>query len=185
MREDKQETSRERAKRIRAARDWLGEAESSLESGRDAAGDLKVMLAEAELTRAREKTRLTPWQRFGRRILPLTLFALFVVLGFFLHPAAEQAGEGTPVSIQQTAAENVSEVSAAPEEQAAEAMAAPEPYSVPAVAPVSPPQESNPAREPAPAAAAPVPASPPAAPVPPSQSKQKLMQAAGKVLREP
>ena len=40
---------RERAKSIRAARDWLTGAENAIAGEDDLAGDLKVMLARAEL----------------------------------------------------------------------------------------------------------------------------------------
>ena len=46
------EDRKQQAQRIRAARDWLDEAGDSLEQGAGLKGDLKVMLAEAELARA-------------------------------------------------------------------------------------------------------------------------------------
>jgi len=39
---------------VKAAKDWLGRAESSLEKEEDVKGGLNLMLAEAELQRARE-----------------------------------------------------------------------------------------------------------------------------------
>ena len=39
---------------VKAAKDWLGRAESSLEKEEDVRGGLNLMLAEAELQRARE-----------------------------------------------------------------------------------------------------------------------------------
>lgn len=70
---------------IRAAREWLGQADSSLEQEKDIQGDLKLMLARAELQRANE-TRASVQGRL-RRIAPLAT-AIFVAaagLGWMAH----------------------------------------------------------------------------------------------------
>lgn len=64
---------------IRAARDWLGRAESSLERENDVQGDLSLMLAEAELQRARETQRK---KRLVQFLAPM--LALILVLGGFV-----------------------------------------------------------------------------------------------------
>ena len=49
MRDEKKQQS------IRAARDWLDEADASLSKGSGIRGDLKVMLAQAELKTSRRR----------------------------------------------------------------------------------------------------------------------------------
>ena len=60
---------RERAKSIRAARDWLTGAEHALAGEDDLAGDLKLMLARAELARiaADRRARWPPARQAGHR----------------------------------------------------------------------------------------------------------------------
>ena len=48
---------------VRAAREWLGRAEDSLDRAEDVRGDLNLMLAQAELTRFGRGG----WRRFARR----------------------------------------------------------------------------------------------------------------------
>ena len=55
---------------IRAARDWLGKAEHSLEEDNEVRGELKVMLAKAELAQARPEAESGILHRWGRRLLP-------------------------------------------------------------------------------------------------------------------
>lgn len=63
---------------VRAAKEWLGEAESSLDKEEDLRGDLNLMLAQAELQRAHETKNLTVCQRWIRRLIP-AVCALFVL----------------------------------------------------------------------------------------------------------
>lgn len=70
-------------KHIRAAKDWLGRAECSMDKQNDIRGDLNFMLAQAELRRAQETRRVTPGSRWVRQSLPL-LAAGGIVLGCML-----------------------------------------------------------------------------------------------------
>ena len=60
---------RERAKSIRAARDWLMGAENALAGEDDLAGDLKLMLARAELARVAADRRAR-FQRWSTWLVP-------------------------------------------------------------------------------------------------------------------
>ena len=61
---------------VRAAREWLGRAEDSLDRAEDVRGDLNLMLARAELARAQETERPRPSVLWMRRIAPLCTAAL-------------------------------------------------------------------------------------------------------------
>ena len=56
---------------VRAAREWLGRAEDSLDRADDVRGDLNLMLARAELARAQETERPRPSVIWARRLAPL------------------------------------------------------------------------------------------------------------------
>ena len=56
---------------VRAAREWLGRAEDSLDRAEDVRGDLNLMLARAELARAQETERPRPSVIWARRLAPL------------------------------------------------------------------------------------------------------------------
>lgn len=71
---------------VKAAKDWLGRAESSLEKEEDVKGGLNLMLAEAELQRARETRR--KWR--PARFLAPALAVLLALGGFALQRSAEQ-----------------------------------------------------------------------------------------------
>ena len=68
-------------KHISAARDWLGRAESSMDKENSLRGDLDVMLAQAELQRARETKFGHGWRKWLMRLAPL-LIALVVGIGY-------------------------------------------------------------------------------------------------------
>ena len=70
---------------VKAAKDWLGRAESSLEKEEDVRGGLNLMLAEAELQRARETRK---GKRFGRFLAP-ALAVLLALGGIALQRSAE------------------------------------------------------------------------------------------------
>ncbi len=70
-------------KHIRAAKEWLGRAENSLEKENDVRGDLNLMLAQAELQRAEETKRLNRRQRYLQRLMPVAA-AVAMVGGCFL-----------------------------------------------------------------------------------------------------
>lgn len=78
---------RERAKSIRAARDWLTGAENAIAGEDDLAGDLKVMLARAELARMAADRRAC-LRRWGLRLLPLAAVAALVYI--LWQPPAEE-----------------------------------------------------------------------------------------------
>ena len=67
--------------RIRAARDWLGQADASLDRKEDVQGDLKLMLAKAELEGAapgKKTRRLKCWLSRGAALALAVLIALFI-----------------------------------------------------------------------------------------------------------
>ena len=70
---------------VKAAKDWLGRAESSLEKEEDVKGGLNLMLAEAELQRARETRK---GKRFARFVAP-ALAVLLALGGITLQRSAE------------------------------------------------------------------------------------------------
>ena len=70
---------------VKAAKDWLGRAESSLEKEEDVRGGLNLMLAEAELQRARETRK---GKRFARFLAP-ALAVLLALGGIALQRSAE------------------------------------------------------------------------------------------------
>lgn len=183
---------------IRAARQWLGEAEHSLAENHRVRGELKVMLAKAELARVEG----TPGHRFVKkwsmRLLP-ALVALVIAGGSYafwqsrsaVYTAAtapvqaevddvdaveDAAGPQEAPAAQVTAAVSAAETEpgpSAPAEHLPQAEAA----AAPAVAQAAPAQERIPAAtEPQPAAQS--------APKIPDDGMQKLMQTAGKTLRQ-
>lgn len=75
---------------IAAAKGWLSQAEESLEQENDIRGDLNLMLAQAELRSAQEKQPQKAWLLWGRRLLPLAA-ALCIAAGYvaYLRPVPE------------------------------------------------------------------------------------------------
>lgn len=183
------EDRKQQAQRIRAARDWLDEAGESLEQGADIKGDLKVMLAQAELARAKETQRPPLW----RRVLPLATALAVLSLGLFLRPAVAPS-EDQALSSPSPAAAVVPQASVQGQEQAdspapaalqkmqgqaAKMQAAGEPAQAAVQETASPPQ--MPSAVAVPAVSAQQRETPAARP--PSPETQKLMQSAGKALR--
>lgn len=86
---------------VRAAREWLGRAEASLERAEDVRGDLSLMLARAELARARETARPGAAVVCARRLLPLFAAALLAGGGWLAWRAAlprpAQGADAPPV----------------------------------------------------------------------------------------
>ena len=83
---------------VKAAKDWLGRAESSLEKEEDVRGGLNLMLAEAELQRARETRK---GKRFARFLAP-ALAVLLALGGVALQRSAEptaSSAEKSPAAI--------------------------------------------------------------------------------------
>lgn len=183
---------------IRAARQWLGEAEHSLAENHRVRGELKVMLAKAELARVEG----TPGHRFVKkwsmRLLP-ALVALVIAGGghaFWQSRSAVYTAATAPVQAEVDDVDAVEDAAGPQEAPAAQVTAAvsaaetepgpsapaehlpqAEAAAAPAVAQAAPAQERIPAAtEPQPAAQS--------APKIPDDGMQKLMQTAGKTLRQ-
>lgn len=86
---------RERAKSIRAARDWLTGAEVALAGEDDLAGDLKLMLARAELARLAADRRVR-FRRWAVRLLPPLAAAAAITWIVWDAPPAEELAASTP-----------------------------------------------------------------------------------------
>ena len=69
---------------VRAAREWLGRAEESLGRAEDVRGDLNLMLAQAELARAKEMERPGASVVWTRRLAPFFVAALIAGGGYSL-----------------------------------------------------------------------------------------------------
>ena len=175
---------RERAKSIRAARDWLTGAEHALAGEDDLAGDLKLMLARAELARiaADRRTRIRRWALC--LLPPLAMGALLVWLLWDVPP------EENPAVLPQEArsVKRVEEVAPVPETppqaglmEALPPVAAQNDTAAPAVPPVQEPQVEMAAASAAERAEA---ASHTQYPRMPDPDLQHLMQVGGKILRE-
>lgn len=175
---------------IRAARDWLGQAEHSLDNENDVRGDLKLMLAKAELAQVKDSPRSAKIKRYAGRVLPALVAVCLVVVGM----AALPQGKTVPMPPQQDAsvpAETVVEKTSAAEQlsprQETEALPAKEasdsqPISdtVPKAAQAAKVPERTQAMQAREDTSAPVKASGRT----PDAETQKLMQSAGKVLRQ-
>ena len=87
---------RERAKSIRAAREWLTGAEVALAGEDDLAGDLKLMLARADLARlaADRRARLRRW---AARLLPPLAASAAITWIVWDAPPTEEFAASTPV----------------------------------------------------------------------------------------
>ncbi|MBR5909807.1 MAG: hypothetical protein IKZ66_07565 [Schwartzia sp.] len=73
---------------VRAAREWLGRAEDSLDRAEDVRGDLNLMLAQAELTRAQEMERPRPSVVWAYRLAPLCVAILLASGGLWAWRSA-------------------------------------------------------------------------------------------------
>ena len=180
------ESEREERKRsIRAARDWLAGAEDALAGADDVSGDLKLMLARAELA-CTTSTRRARLRRRARILLPGLALVALALWGLWYAQVQE------PAAVPAAAVEERAEIPAA--QSPVEEAPAPAPQ-VASAAPL-PPHVTEDAAAPAAAAhetpaAAPAvheSAAPPAAHAPasrlPSADMQHLMQVGGKILRE-
>ena len=188
---------RDRKKRkghIRAAKEWLGAAEHSLDSEDDVQSDLKLMLAKAELSQVQESERTSRLKTWGRRLAPL-LVAVLLSAGLFSfvhvqHASVERAEQSNPVpassaAVQQAPAQTPDTVK--PSDDSAQVEKA---QPVQAAAPDAPVYREQPAMQesaqpkaetretPAPAVQ-PVPK-----PAVPNPEQQQLMQKAGQILRQ-
>lgn len=169
---------------IRAAREWLGRADDSLAQDNDVQGDLKLMLARAELAHVGPSVRSSRLKTWGRRALALVTAVLLA--GFFWWKPVAAPPQTEVPTVSNPVAENVPPATVDVRRPQNDIpmqgeQAAPEPRAeVPAQIPVTPLPEKNSVP------AARVEAAPPVAPSPqvPNQEKQQLMQSAGKILRQ-
>ena len=172
------ESEREERKRsIRAARDWLAGAEDALAGADDVSGDLKLMLARAELA-CTTSTRRARLRRRARILLPALAVIALALWGLWYAQVQE------PAAVPAAAVEERAETPAA--QSHVEEAPAPAPQ-VASAAPL-PPHVTEGAEAPAAAPAVHESAVPPAAHAPasrlPSADMQHLMQVGGKILRE-
>ena len=100
---------------VKAAKDWLGRAESSLEKEEDIRGGLNLMLAEAELQRARETRKR---KRFARFLAPA--LAMLLALG---GVALQRSAEPTAAPAEKSPAAIVGQGTTIHEEKGSEALA--------------------------------------------------------------
>ena len=181
------ESEREERKRsIRAARDWLAGAEDALAGADDVSGDLKLMLARAELA-CTTSTRRARLRRRARILLPGLALVALSLWGLWYAQVQEPAA--VPAAAVEERAETPAaqvpvEEAPAPAPQVASAAPLPPHVTEDAAAPAVAAQDIAPAAEPAVHESA----VPPAAHAPasrlPSADMQHLMQVGGKILRE-
>lgn len=185
---------------IRAAREWLGEAEHSLAENHKVRGELKVMLAKAELARVEGTPGHRLLKKWTARLLPACAALLIAAGGWWFvrgqapsvsssYPSAPVVQEALPESVPQQASPEMEQSSQPVHEEGT----APLPEKkAEAAAPVEPKvqsvqENSTLAAVPAEPQAQPKEASAPAAPQTPKvpdDGMQKLMQTAGKTLRK-
>ncbi|MBR3722914.1 MAG: hypothetical protein IKN12_09135 [Selenomonadaceae bacterium] len=172
---------------IRAAVDWLKEADNSLSNKDDVSGDLKLMLAEAELQRAKERV---PLSKRTKRIINFAAVALGVALAIgtwymFKDSTAEKAKTVEVHETINTATDKEKQEEQPKEETLPETKASEHEQNPVAEEKIS---ESNErAKNPAPQKEEPKQtqeAKPLDRESPPSDEMQKLMESAGKVLRK-
>ena len=182
------ESEREERKRsIRAARDWLAGAEDALAGADDGSGDLKLMLARAELA-CTTSTRRARLRRRARILLPALALVALALWGLWYAQVQE------PAAVPAAAVEERAEIPAV--QSPVEEAPVPAPQTTVAAASL-PPHVTEDAAAPAVAAQDIAPAAepvvhesavPPAAHAPasrlPSVDMQHLMQVGGKILRE-
>jgi len=171
-------------KHISAAKDWLGRAENSMDRKNDVRGDLDIMLAQAELQQAKETRLGYGWRKWLVRLSPI-LVALLLGIGYmvFLQVASptpadshEQSSSPAPAVDYQESAEEAPKLEVADSAEKTEAV--PRSYEV-SPSKDSPVADNGLEKK----GEAPV-ISPAITENIPEADMQKLMQAAGKTLRE-
>lgn len=194
---------------IRAAREWLGEAESSLECENDVRSDLKLMLARAELEHVKDTPSTCRLKERALKILPAVCAVAIVAVGLYCWPSEGQRGAAVSGAVESVTAP-ARAVVAPPTPTDGPAVASTDSAPLPEVAPGiagsasalaadsgtndSAPEASDAAEpsaltapataETAPAQAVAAPAAIPEPPAPPTAEMQQLMQSAGKILRQ-
>ena len=174
---------------IRAARNWLGQAERSLEHENDVQGDLKLMLAKAELSRVEESPRVSRIRRWGIRLLPAAAAILLAGAGMMLWqepPVGQSPLQENALPAPEPAAEAKTEMPVPAAVAEKESAARP---ALPDEAPVRAEERREKEAEPSAVSAAEPPEDTLSAPVQipgqvPDAEKQRLMQSAGKVLQQ-
>ena len=174
---------------IRAAREWLGRAENSLDKENDIRGDLNLMLAQAELQRAKESNGLARKPSWTVRLAPLAMALLLgggclaflqmerpLAVNEMQPPAAamQASREEAPVKSEPAAALPADQPPASVPAPVSSATAA---HQVQQLEVASQPQQ---VQSPSTAGAG---TAEPAATTVPSANMQKLMQSAGRSLR--
>ena len=97
------ESEREERKRsIRAARDWLAGAEDALAGADDVSGDLKLMLARAELA-CTTSTRRARLRRRARILLPALAVIALALWGLWYAQVQEPAAVPASAEIEERA----------------------------------------------------------------------------------
>lgn len=171
---------RERAKSIRAARDWLTGAEHALAGEDDLAGDLKLMLARAELARIAADRRARLRHIVAWLLLPLVGAAALAYVVWDTPPPVQRAEHhvDAPVFAADTV-EHAAPLTETPPPAAAS------PQEMPAAADAERPTPQTQPAAGAVAAQSPVQSAAPALPSRvPDADMQRLMQVGGKILRE-
>ena len=177
---------------VRAAREWLGRAEDSLDRAEDVRGDLNLMLAQAELTRAQEMERPPLSVIWARRLAPLCAAALLAGGGLWAWRSV--APQAPPPLLERRTEEAEADVGAAqlrqetvPLPMLPQADAAPEREDSVLETPFAEPEYREPVEEAAVSQSEP---EAPAEPPPdtggarlPSEEMQRLMSSAGQSLR--
>ena len=168
---------------IRAAQDWLGRADDSLSQKNDVQGDLKLMLAKAELAHVGNCPRSRRLLLWGRRLM-----ALLVATGIaavIWQPFTKESVPADP-AMAENAVTTAAQQSAEPEDY--QTARTPEPKYTESDAQ---PQESYPSKQETAerpkavqAAGETKQAVSAAEPQLPDAAKQQLMQSAGKILRQ-
>lgn len=181
-------------KHIHAAKEWLGKAEKSLDADNSLRSDLNVMLAQAELQRAKEAGEKKSFARNGRTFSAVMAALLLVAIGIWggifpqlshsLPPEQKLPGA---FAVQEQPVHAVPAALPAPMKPAEPATASSASLEAALPQPVLPVPAPDPKPQAAAATAAPeVPATKdavlPATKVP-TEKVQKLMREAGKTLR--
>lgn len=93
---------------ITAAKDWLGKAEESIAKDNDIRSDLNIMLAQAELQRAKEKDDTALIRKRLKWILPwITAIGIAVGYVYFLRPELFTTVREEPPAVTVVKEENV------------------------------------------------------------------------------
>lgn len=85
---------------VRAAREWLGRAEESLGRSEDVRGDLNLMLARAELMRAKETEHPQAAVVWTRRLAPLFVALLLAGGGYWAWRGVPGAQTAPPLPVE-------------------------------------------------------------------------------------